>query len=209
MRKSIIVAVLSLFFLIPAVVFAQDKIIELVFSADGSQVSITDTFTTTAAVSMEVNGTQYLMKIPITVDIDSTLPLTSSMVTVENTTRVGSFGVEIIGTEESTDTVEVVIPNLFGDSKEDFEPSQDGNKIVVVRFNLTNLGVEEDSLSSYSVQGLDDMGRLFEDEEFGCETVNPGEVGRCVAVFDVVQAVDIVALDIEVPDHRQIPIPRQ
>ncbi len=207
MRKSIIVAGLFLLLLVPAVALAQDTIVELVFSAGGSQVNITDTFTTTAAVSVEVNGTQYLMKVPITVDIDSTLPLTSSLVTVENTARVGSMGIEITGIQEATEGIEVVVPGRYEDREEEFEPSADGNKIVVVSFNITNLGVEEDTLSSYSVQGVDDTGRLFDEEGLECDYVNPGETGRCVMILDVDQAVDIVALDIELPDHRQIPIP--
>ncbi len=207
MRKTIIVAGLFLLLLVPAVALAQDTIVELVFSAGGSQVSITDSFTSTAAVSVEVNGTRYLMKVPISVNIDSTLPLTSSLVTVENMARVGSMGIEITGIQEATEEIEVVLPGPFEDREEDFEPSVDGNKIVVVNFNITNLGVEEDSLGSYAAQGVDDTGRLFDEEKLECEYVNPGETGRCVMIFDVDQAVDIVALDIELPDHRQIPIP--
>ena len=206
-RKSIILIGLFLLLLIPMVAVAQDDIVELIFTDGGAKVGVKDTITSVANVSVELDGKQYLMKVPVTIEIDSVVPLTSSLVTVESASRVGTLAIEIVATAEYTDEIEIIVPGLFGDREETYEPKVDGNKIAVIEFNVTNIGDEETELSFYSAQGVDDTGRLFEESDLNCELINPGETGWCVMVFDIDSDVDIVALDLEVTDHRQIPIP--
>ncbi len=210
MRRWMILVGLTLLLLIPLVAVAQgdvDDIIELVFTNKGAQIGVKDTITSVANVSIQLEGKEYLLQVPITVDIDATLPLTSSLVTVDSLSRVGGMAFQITDIEETTDEIEVVLPSPYSDEEEEFEPSVDGNKIVVIKFTTTNVGDEEDRLWSSSIKGVDATGRLFEEMEVQCDDMNPGETGRCVIVFDIDEAVDIVALDVEIMDHRQLPIP--
>ena len=195
---------------IPIAVVAQDEInqvVELVFSDGESKVSIVDTINSTASVSVEVNGQQYLMSVPVTIDIDSTLPLTSSLTTIASGTRVGSWGIDLKGSSESAERTEVVVPGLFGDTEESYEPV-DGNKIVLVEFDATNVGAEMDSLSQFQVSGVDAAGRVFDAQDLHCPSLNPGESGGCLMVFDVQQSVDIVGLVAEITDRKELAIPR-
>lgn len=210
MRRAAILTVLAILLLVPAIALAQgtaSDIVELVFTDGGAQMGITDTIESVAAVTVEIDGQQYLLKVPVTIDIDTAVPLTSSMVSVPATARVGQLGIEIVEVEEFAQETEVAFPGFWGGEK-DLAPSSDENKLVVIGFNITNMGSELGSLSSYSTAGVDDTGRLFEEIEFSCEDANPGGIGDCIAVFDVPSDVNIVALDVEVTDHRQIPIAR-
>ena len=211
MRKTMVLLGILALLLVPAAVLAQDdiaQIIELVFTDGGSKVAITDTFESVASVTVEVDGMQYLMKVPVTIDIDAMVPVTSSLMATKTSATVGPFALDVIALTESEDEVEVMVPGYMGETEEEFEPSVEGNKVVVVEFNMTNIGDEEESLYSSSIQGIDDTGRLFDETDFECETVNPGETGRCVIVFDVNTGVDIAGLDLEVQAHRTIPIIR-
>ena len=208
MRKSHFLIGLLLLLLIPMIAIAQDDIVELMFTDGGSKVGIKDTITSVANVSVELDGKEYLIKVPVTISIDSIVPLTSSLVTVESTAKVGDLAVEITATSEYTGAIELVVPGLFGDTEVEYEPTIEGNKVVAVEFNTTNIGDEKTDLSFYSVQGVDDTGRLFDEKDLSCESINPGETGRCVIVFDIDSDIDIVALDLEIMDRRQIPIPR-
>lgn len=211
MRKTLILLGLAFLLLVPAIVVAQDDIadiIELVFTDGGAQVGISDTIESVASVTIEVNGQRYLMKVPITVDIDATVPLTSSLVTVPSAARVGQFAVEILDISEYTEETAVSLSGYYEGRTEKYEPSSDDNKIVVVNFDITNVGTEKETLEAYYAQGVDDTGRLFDEIKFICDEVNPGDTGHCVMVFDVLADVDIVALDLEVSDRRQIPIPK-
>ncbi|MGI6209357.1 MAG: hypothetical protein ACOYEW_14240 [Anaerolineae bacterium] len=210
MHRSVIVTVVAILLLVPAIALAQgtsSEPVELSFTDGGAQVGITDTIASVAAVTVELNGQQYLLKVPVTIDIDTAVPLTSSLVTVPASARVGQLGIEILEVEEFTEETEVAFPGFWGGEK-DLAPSSEENKLVVIGFNIINAGVERRSLDGYNTQGVDETGRLFEETGFSCEDANPGGTGRCVAVFDVPSDVNIVALDIEVTDHRQIPIAR-
>ncbi|NPV08901.1 MAG: hypothetical protein HPY83_13185 [Anaerolineae bacterium] len=210
MRRAAILTVLAMLLLVPAIALAQgtaSDIVELVFTDGGAQVGITDTIESVAAVTVEIDGQQYLLKVPVTIDIDTAVPLTSSLLSVPAAARVGQLGIEILAAEEFTEETEVAFPGFWGGEK-DLAPSSDDSKLVVVSFDITNCGNEQASLSSYNVQGVDDTGRRFEELEFSCEDVNPGETGHCVSVFDLATDVNIIALDIEVTDHRQLPVPR-
>lgn len=208
MRRTAILLAAALL-LIPVVVLAQDTIseaVELIFTDGGAQVGITDTIQSVAAVTVEVDGRQYLLKVPVTIDIDTAVPLTSSLVSIPAAAQVGPLGVEILEAAEYTEETEITLPGTWGETK-DVAPAE-GNKLIAIDFSITNMGTDEDSLSSYNTKGVDDTGRLFEEKEFSCEEINPGGNGRCAIVFDVPSDVNIASLDIEVTDHRQIAIPQ-
>ncbi len=207
MRRTAILIVIAVLLLIPVIALAQGDAVELVFTDGGAQVGITDSITSVAAVTVEIDGQQYLLKVPITIDIDAAVPLTSSLASVPAAARVGHLGVEILEVAEFTEETEIAFPGSWG-GEQDVAPSSEGNKLVAIAFGITNVGAEQMSLSAYSTKGVDDTGRLFEETEFSCEDVNPGGNGRCMIVFDVPADVNITGLDIEITDHRQIAIPR-
>jgi hypothetical protein len=211
MRKTLILFGILALLLVPAAVVAQDdiaEIIELVFTDGGSKIAITDTFESVASVMVEVDGMQYLMKVPVTIDIDAMVPVTSSIMTAKTSASIGPFALDIVAMTESVDEIEVMVPGYSGETEEEYEPSVEGNKVVVIEFTTTNIGDEEETLYSSYIQGIDDIGRLFEETDLECESVNPGETGRCVIVFDIDQSLDIVGLDLELTAHRRIPIVR-
>lgn len=207
-RFGIGIAVLvCILLLIPVAVMAQDKIVELVFSADGSKFTVQDTIESVASVTMELNGTQYMVSVPIKIEVDATIPLSNSLTTIENGQRVGQYAINILSAEESDKDIDVVMPSLFGGNEEkEFEPAE-GKKIVILRLLVANVGDKPLTLSSYTIQGVDDAGRLFEESEMGCVEMQPGESTECVVVFEVEQESHISALDIEVPDHQQLAVP--
>ena len=186
----------------------QGDAIQLIFTDGRRPMGIPTPIESVAAVPVELDGQQYLVKVPVTIDIDAAVPLTSSLVTVPATARVGQLGVEILEAAEFTEETTIVMPGYWGTGEEDLAPSSDENKLVAVSFRITNTGAEQGSLGSYNVKGVDDTGRLFEETEFSCEEVNPGGTGRCMIVFDVPADVEIAGLDVEVTDHRQIALPR-
>lgn len=207
MKRFGIVVVSCILLLVPVAVMAQDKITELVFSADGSKFTVKDTVDSVANVTMELSGTQYVVSVPIKIDIDATVPLSQSLTSVEDGRRVGQYEINIISNGESDKDVDVLMPTPFGKSEEkEFEPTE-GKKIAVVRFEVANVGGEPLTLYTHQVKGVDDGGRLFEEKDLACLEANPGESTECVIVFEIEQAGHIAALDIEVVDHQQLAVP--
>ncbi len=207
MRRLAVPILITVLLLIPVIALAQGNAIELSFTDGGARVGITDTIESIAAVTVEIDGQQYLLKVPVTIDIDAAVPLTSSVASVPAAARVGQLGVEILEVAEFTEETEIVFPGYWG-GRQDVAPSSEENKLVAIAFGITNVGREQLSLDSYNTKGIDDTGRLFEEIDFSCEDVNPGGSGRCMIVFDVPAEVSITGLDIEITDHRQIAIPR-
>lgn len=205
-RLGVLVAACVLL-LVPVSVMAQDKIVELVFSADGSKFTVKDTVDSVANVTVELNGTQYVVSVPIKIDIDATVPLSQSLTSVEDGRRVGQYAINILSNEESDKDIDVLMPTPFGKSEEkEFEPTE-GKKMAVVRFEVANVGDEPLTLYTHQVKGVDDSGRLFEEKDMACLAANPGESTECVIVFEIEQASHIAALDVEVTDHQQLAVP--
>ena len=195
-RRSLPLIVVLLL-LTPVAVFAQSgaaaRLVELVFSEDESSVHIEDTIQSVARVTFTHDGKTYVMKAPVTIELDSTIPLADSMSTTDTATRVGVFAVEILSLSE---------------------PSEEGNKLVSLSFKLTNLDDEPQRLPySDAVIGIDDLGRKFEvakvlgSDGSSCDEINPGESTECLAVFDVDADVDIVNIEFHVLDDRVLPVP--
>jgi len=203
-KNAIIVILLVL--LIPTAAIAQDDIIDLIFTDGGTSIEISKTITSVANVKMELDGIQYQVQVPVTIDIDTLAPLSSSQVAADSASVVGQYAITFGEYTEATDEVEIVIPGLFFGREKEVEPSAEGRKVVIIRFDATNLGEEEDGLGSYGVQGVDETGRLFDEIEFDCERVNPGETGKCIIIFDVEEEINIVGLNVETTHSRTLPI---
>lgn len=207
-RRSLPLIVVLLL-LTPVAVFAQSgaaaRLVELVFSEDESSVHIEDTIQSVARVTFTHDGQTYVMKAPVTIEVDSTFPLTESILTTDIAARVGVFAVEILSVSEPEE-LEIGYTTI--------EPSEDGNKLVSVSFRLTNLDDEPQRLSSSkSVFGVDDLGRKFDtlrvlgSDGSSCHEINPGESTECLAVFDVDPDVDIVNVEFHARDERVLPVP--
>ncbi len=165
------------------------------------------TFAIVGSAQVELNGTQYVVSVPIKIDIDATVPLSQSVTSVEDGRRVGQYAINILSNEESDKDIDVLMPTPFGKSEEkEFEPTE-GKKIAVVRFEVANVGDEPLTLYTHQVKGVDDGGRLFEEKDLACLAANPGESTECVIVFEIEQANHIAALDVEVADHQQLAVP--
>ena len=145
------------------------------------------------------------MKVPISIEVDSTIPLTDSSLTVDAASRVGVFAIEILSVTE---------PEEVERGFTTVEPSDDENKLIAVSFRLTNLDDEPQQLIWIGdLLGIDDLGREFEatdilgSDSSLCDEVNPGESTECLAVFDVDAGVDIVNIEFQVRDERVLPLP--
>ena len=212
-RRSLTLVVLLLL-LTPVAMLAQSEtarqIVELIFSEDDSSVKITETIESTARVSFTHDGQDYVMKVPVTIDIDETIPIADSVSATDAAARVGVFAIVVAGTSESN-SMEIGYSTLQAGEE---------NKLVAVDFNLTNLSDESmkfafwyrrfggDWPSGERVIGLDDMGRRFEPEGFfGCVEVNPGSTEKCTVVYEVGESVTIVQLEVYAIDRRVVPVP--
>ena len=211
--RRLIPIVVALMLLTPVAAFARSEtaaqLVELVFSDDDSSVKITETIESTARVSFTYDGQDYVMKVPVTIDIDETIPIADSVSATDAAARVGAFAIEVIGMVEGV-SIEI--------GYYDFEAAEH-HKLVVVDFSLTNLS-DESRVFSYwlrnyenwthgeGVIGLDDMGRSFRPERLiGCEEVNPGSTEKCTVVFEVGENVTIEQLEVYAIGKGVVPIP--
>ena len=211
-RRSLTLVVLLLL-LTPVAILAQSEtarqIVELIFSEDDSSVKITETIESTARVSFTHDGQDYVMKVPVTIDIDETVPIADSVSATDAAARVGVFVITVIETVEGN-SMEIGYDTLQAGEE---------NKLVAVDFNLKNLSDETMKFAFWfrrfpeqshgeRVFGLDDMGRHFEPEKiFGCAEVNPGSTEKCTVVFEVGENVTIVQLEVYSMDRGVVPIP--
>lgn len=208
LRRSLPIIILLLL-LTPVAVFAKSEtaaqLVELIFSEDESSVQIEETIQSVARVTFTHDGKTYVMKAPVTIEVDSTIPLTESTLTTDAASRVGVFAIEILSVTE---------PEEVERGFTTVEPSSDENKLVAVSFRLTNLDDEPHQfIWAGDLFGIDDMGREFEvtkllgSDTASCVEINPGESTECLAVFDVDADVDIVNLEFHVQDERVLPLP--
>lgn len=140
------------------------------------------------------------MKVPVTIDIDGTIPITDSVSATDAAARVGEFAIVVTRMVER-DAIEIGYCE---------HEAAEGHKLVAVSFSLTNLGeISRDFDSGWSdVFGLDELGRRFEAERtYGCSDINPGSTADCIVVFDVAENVTIVQLEVYATDKRVVPIP--
>ena len=207
-RRRIIIPIVIVMLLIPAVAFAQsdaaDRLVELIFSEDDSEVSITENIQSTARVTFTHDGQDYIMNVPVDIAIDETIPIADSVSATSTAARVGVYAIEVTAVEETTDEIEVGYRSV--------EPVSD--KLVGVWFNLTNLSdaAQEfgDIFDRETVFGIDDMGRHFEMAKLlGCDEVNPGSTVECVAAFDVEEGVTITDIEVRAMDERVITLPEE
>ena len=207
-RRHILIPIVIAMLLIPAVAFAQsdaaDRLVELIFSEDDSEVSITENIQSTARVTFTHDGQDYIMSVPVDIAIDETIPIADSVSATSTAARVGVYAIEVTAVEETTDEIEVGYRSV--------EPASD--KLIGVWFNLTNLSDAtqefDDIFDRETVFGIDDMGRRFEMAELlGCDEVNPGSTVECVAAFDVEEGVTITEIEVHAMDERVITLPEE
>lgn len=207
-RRRILIPLAILLLLIPAAAFAQsdaaDRLVELIFSEDDSEVSITENIQSTARVTFTHDGQDYIMSVPVDIAIDETIPIADSVSATSNAARVGVYAIEVTAVDETTEAIEVDFRSV--------QPSSDENKVVAVRFSLTNLSDTAQEFDSIfrgeAVVGIDEMGRRFETAKLlGCDEVNPGSAVACVAAFDVEKSVTITKIEVHALDERVIALP--
>ena len=147
-RRTLPLIVLLLL-LTPVAVFAQSgaavRLVELVFSEDESSVHIKDTIQSVARVTFTHDGKTYVMKAPVTIDVDSTIPLAQSTLTTDAAARVGVFAVEILKVTEPEE-----IEGLRGE----ITPSASTNKLIAVSFRVTNLSDQAREFPDKAFQDL-------------------------------------------------------
>lgn len=205
-RRMLPVLVLLLL-LTPVAVFAQSEtaaqLVELVFSDDESSVQIEETIQSVARVTFTHDGQDYVMKVPVTIEIDETVEIADSVSSTDTAARVGSYAVEIVGISEQDEPFVVNYSSV--------EPSQDGHKLILVGIRLKNLSDETRDFGNWNseeVIAVDDLGRRFESvRTFGCGEVNPGGAVDCIVVYDVAANVTLVRVDIYAMDKRTMPLP--
>ena len=213
MRRTAVLIIIAVLILVPAVVLAQGKAgdaIELLFTDGGAQVGITDTIESVAAVTVEIDGQQYLRKVPHADHRHRHRRAPKQQPRVRPRRFPGGF----------------VRGGHPGDRRSSPTRPRGGHaRLLGRRRGKTWLPAATATSCSWSASRSPTPARsrtrwthttpkewttpvrLFEELDFSCEDINPGETGSCVAVFDVAADVNIVALDIEVTDHRQIAIP--
>ena len=206
-RRSFVLVILLLL-LTPVAIFAQSEtarqFVELIFSDDKSEVSISETIQSTARVTFTHDGKDYQMHVPVTIAIDDTVPLVESTSITDSISRVGVYDVEILRVSERTSEVTI--------SYSTYAPTDEEHKLVFVVFDLTNLSTTSKDFGRYSsvelVVGLDETGRRFEMERlFECDEVNPSSTVRCVAMFNVRNTVTLTKVEIIALDENTLALP--
>lgn len=209
-RRSIASA-LVLLLLTPIVILAQSEkarqFIDLVFSDGGSAVHLKDTVQSTARVSFTHDGKSYTVKAPVTIDVDTKIPLAESVSAVDTASKIGAYAITIIKVSESEEL-------------DDLEPSSESNKIIAVEFQVTNLADETRLIFDRDwsflaekferIVAIDDLGRRF--ESLGileCEEteLNPGTTRDCTVAFDVNESVTLTSLEFYLMDKGAVTLP--
>ncbi len=161
--------------------------------------SIVETITTNAQVEITLNGQTHIITVPVTLNIDATRNLADSLLTAPATDRVGDLIWKIGSIVEHDAEYQL---SRF----ETVTPSP-GNKLVVITSHLTNLDSQPFTywLKTSNRYAYDDLGNLYDEADYTCEDINPGETRTCVSVFDVPTTANILGVDVEVTDHKRLP----
>ena len=178
--------------------------VDLIFSDDESSITLEETVTSTALVTFTHDGKDYQMMVPVTIDIDETIPLTDSSSVTPSASRVGSFAVEVVGQIERSDEITI--------SYSTYAPTDDNHKLVFVGVDVTNLSSRTRDFASWRsagrVVGVDAVGRSYEVEWlFDCDDINPGSTSRCVALFDIRQDITLTKIAFQVLDEGTFTLP--
>ena len=205
-RLAAVIA-LALLIVLPAIVFASTgevgRMIDLIFTDNDSSITIDETITGTARLRFTHDGTDYVMLVPVTIDVDETLQVANAASATASADRVGVYAVEVVSiterNEEYTLNYSTVAPS-------------EGNKLIGVLFRLTNLSTATQRLGEHvridSIVGIDELGRVHEAERvFGCGEVNPGGAVDCLAVYDVESNVNFKSVLVRALDERTLPVP--
>lgn len=199
MRRLMIV-VLMLVFVAVVPVNAQDGETGIVIDpndASGS-LAIQHDLQTQATVDVVIGGQVYRLTVPVAIQIDATVPLTSAQVSAPAAEQVGMFLIEPVG-----------VQRIEGSYEKDYRtvsPSNPDNVVVVFTANVTNISDETldpswtATLESWAV---DDAGNSYEEETRICDSIDPNETASCEFIFDAPSTSNLINLRVEAMDRGQ------
>lgn len=197
-RLPLLVSMIVLLALITAAtVFAQDG--DTTLDESAASLSIVETLTTSAQVEIAINGEIHVLTVPVSINIDATKSLADALLTTATTDRVGDVNWRITDITEYDTEYDL---NNFST----LEPST-GNKLVVITSELTNLDSQPFTywLKASNRFAYDAVGNLYDEADYECDDIQPGDSRTCILVFDVPVSAEIQGLDVEVVDHKRIP----
>jgi hypothetical protein len=196
-RISLIMAIALVSLFATASVSAQSA--ESALDEADVSLSIVEAVTTSAQVEVTIDGEMHVITVPVTINIDATKSLSDALLTSSTVDRVGDLTWKITAITEYGEEYEL---NNFNT----LEPSV-GNKLVVITSELTNLDSQPFAywISTSDRFAYDDLGNLYEEADYECDDINPGDTRTCVLVFDVPTTANILGVDVKVTDHKRLP----
>ncbi len=210
MRRLIVrsLALSILLFLFVPTLFANEGSV----TVEGGKVTIEASVSSTALLTFTYDGVEYQIEVPVTIEIDSKLPLSDSSLSFDSGTRIGNFAFEVLGVQrrESFET-----SGFWGKT---YTPSADNHKLLLVGLRLTNVGIGPSKfhvgdLDTFShdegLIGFDAVGRQFEPVDIiGCdEQISPLGSLSCLAIFDVNEQVTLTRIEFRAMDRGFVPVP--
>lgn len=165
-------------------------------SAEGT-LGINHEMTVMAEAELNIGGQIYKISVPATVVINTEQLLAEADAITNIESHVGPF---------SWVVTEVIEGDEFEEGYLDVDASGDANKLVVVRFDITNMANETMSIweADVAVFGVDDLGKVYESTKNDCDDIDPGDTQSCLWIFDVPADVNMVDTKVEALQTRQL-----
>lgn len=187
--RYVLFAVVAMFTVAVMQASAQDAPINL----DGAAQSliIQKEIETVADVQLTVDGTVYQVRLPVTMQIDTSVPLTEANLSSPAGNQVGVLLIEPIQIEE--------IEGEYEKEYRTVNPSSEKNEVVVYRAHVTNLHnatLNGGYTSNLEVTAIDEAGNEYDEEERICDDIDPGETLACEFIFDVPKTANLVDLNV-------------
>lgn len=168
-------------------------------SLDGAEgtLGITHEMTVMAEAELTIGGQIYKISIPATVVIDTEQLLAEAGAATSADSHVGPFSWRV---------VELIEESEYEEGYTEVEASSDDNKLVVVKFDMTNMADETLGIWDANVEvfGVDDLGKVYESAKNICDDIDPGETMTCTWIFDVPSDVNMVDTKIDALQSRQL-----
>lgn len=168
-------------------------------SLDGAEgtLGITHEMTVMAEAELNIGGQIYKISIPATVVIDTQQLLAEAGAATTADSHVGPFSWRV---------VEVLEESEYEEGYTEVEASSDDNKLVVVKYEMTNMADQTLGIWDANVEvfGIDDLGKVYESSKNVCDDIDPGETLSCTWIFDVPADVNMVNTKIEALQSRQL-----
>lgn len=168
-------------------------------SLDGAEgtLDINHEMTVMAEAELNIGGQIYMISIPATVVIDTQQLLAEVGAVTTAESHVGPFSWHVL---------EVIEDVEYEEGYTEVEASGDENKLVIVRFEMTNMADETLGIwdADVAVFGVDDLGKVYESSQNICDDIDPGETLACTWIFDVPADVNMVDTKVEALQTRQL-----